>query len=262
MGSRGEESLFEPDRSVGLLPARPTCNPGFGSLRKSYIIGMLKVHRIAVGPFQANAYVVWEDDPRSPAAGEAILVDAGAEAERILREIESRGLRLVAVLQTHAHGDHIAALDEVVTATAAPVYMHPDAEGMLRSPEVNLSAWAGMPVRSAVEYRPVREGDALELLGRPVRVLETPGHAEGSVSFHLPDDGVVFTGDALFAGSIGRTDFPGGSFETLVRGIRDKLLTLPDETVVHSGHEGSTTIGRERRTNPFLREGAFDLGAR
>ena len=224
---------------------------------------MLQVHRIPVGPFQANAYLVWDDEvPAGSSGGEAILVDAGAEGGRILREIESRGLRLVAVLQTHAHGDHIAALDEVVAATGTPVYMHPDAEAMLRSPEVNLSAWAGMPVRSSVDYRPVRGGDRLELLGRDVRVLETPGHAEGSVCFHFPGDGVVFTGDALFAGSIGRTDFPGGSFETLARGIRDKLLTLPDETVVHSGHEGVTTIGRERRTNPFLREAAFDPGAR
>ena len=214
---------------------------------------MLRVLQIPVGPFQANAYLLWDDAP-DRAAAEALLVDAGAEAERLLAELEARGLGLAAILQTHAHGDHIAALDEVVAATGAPVYLHPDAEPMLRSPEVNLSLYAGMPVRSAVPYLAVREGDELKLLGRAVRVLETPGHAAGSVSYHLPDDAVVFTGDALFAGSIGRTDFPGGSFETLVAGIRDKLLALPDDTTVYAGHLEPSTIGRERRSNPFLQE--------
>ena len=97
------------------------------------------------------------------------------------------------------------------------------------------------------------DGDRLELLGRPVAVLHTPGHAPGSVCYHFVDDGIVFTGDALFQGSIGRTDFPGGSLETLLAGIRSRLLVLPDETVVHPGHMGATTIGRERATNPFLR---------
>lgn len=211
---------------------------------------MLTVLRLPVGPFQANAYLAWVAAP-----GEAFLVDAGAEAERLLDALEERGLGLMAVLQTHAHGDHIGALDEVVAATGAPVYLHSDAEAMLRSPEINLSAFAGMPVSSGVAFRPVREGDTVDLPGLEVRVLETPGHAPGSVSYHLPGEGVVFTGDALFAGSIGRTDFPGGSYAALVGGIRDKLLMLPDETVVYSGHMEPTTIGRERRTNPFLQPG-------
>ena len=204
---------------------------------------------LPVGPFQANAYVVWDPDG---APGEGLLVDAGAEPERLLAELVARSLTLTAILQTHAHGDHIAALDDVVAASSAPVYLHPDAEPMLRSADVNLSAFVGIPVQSRVPYRPVREGDALTLLGRTVGVLETPGHASGSVCYHFADDGVVFTGDALFAGSIGRTDFPGGSHETLVTGIRDKLLALPDETIVYAGHMDSTTIGRERRENPFL----------
>jgi hydroxyacylglutathione hydrolase len=213
---------------------------------------MASVLRIPVGPFQANAFIVWDAAP-----GEAILVDAGAEAKRLLTEIASRDLTLTAILQTHAHGDHIAALDEIVAATGATVYLQPEAEPMLRSSEVNLSAFAGMPVRSSVSYEPVRDGDRLEHLGRDIMVYETPGHAPGSVSYYVPSDGIVFTGDALFSGSIGRTDFPGGSFETLIRAIRNKLLALPDDTVVHAGHLDSTTIGRERRTNPFLQE-AFD----
>lgn len=213
-----------------------------------YRLPVLEVLQIPVGPFQSNAYLVWEEAP-----GAAALVDAGAEAERLLAEAARRGLEIVAVLQTHAHGDHIAALPAVVEATGAPVYLHPDAEPMLHDAETNLSAFAGMPVTAPLEgYRPVSDGDRIEVLGHPVDVLHTPGHAAGSVCYHFADDGIVFTGDALFAGSIGRTDFPGGSFETLTEGIREKLLTLPDETRAHPGHMGATTIGRERRTNPFL----------
>lgn len=211
---------------------------------------MLEILRLPVGPYQANAYLAWEK-----AAGRAVLVDAGAEGERLLGELEARVLELSAILQTHAHGDHIGALAEVVERTGAPVYLHPDAEPMLRDATANLSAFAGVPVTADVEYRPVHDGERLEVLDREVVVHHTPGHAPGSVCYHFVPDGIVFTGDALFAGSIGRTDFPGGSFETLVEGIREKLLALPDETEVHPGHMGETTIGHERRTNPFLREG-------
>ncbi len=209
---------------------------------------MLNARQIPVGPFQANAWLAWDEAP-----GDGVLVDAGAEAGRLLEALSDEGLRLVAILQTHAHGDHIAALPEVVAATGAPVYLHPDAEPMLRSPEANLSAYAGLPVSAAVDTVPVADGERLQLLGREVRVLHTPGHAPGSVCYYFVDDGMVFTGDALFQGSIGRTDFPGGSHERLVRGIRAKLLALPDETRVLPGHMGPTTIGAERRTNPFLR---------
>lgn len=218
--------------------------------RTRYPGAVLQVLRIPVGPFQANAWLAWEKAP-----GEAILVDAGAEAERLLSELEVRGLTLAAILQTHAHGDHIAALPAVVEATGATVYLHPDAEPMLHDAEVNLSAFAGIPVTAAVEYVAVRDGDPVGALGREARVLHTPGHAPGSVCYWFPDDGVVFTGDALFAGSIGRTDFPGGSYETLVEGIREKLLALPDETIVCPGHMDPTTIGRERHENPFLGPG-------
>lgn len=204
--------------------------------------------RLPVGPFQANAYLVWESAP-----GAAVLVDAGAEAERLLAEMNQRELTLEAILQTHAHGDHIAALPAVVAATGAPVYLHPDAASMLASAEENLSAFAGLPVTAPVAFNAVEEGGGLRFLGREVRVYHTPGHAPGSVCFHFVADAIVFTGDALFAGSIGRTDFPGGSLETLLRGIHDKLLTLPDETRVCAGHLEPTTIGAERRANPYLR---------
>src|SRR5687767_9439351 len=126
---------------------------------------VLSVLQIPVVPFQANAYLAWDRAP-----GEAILVDAAAEGDRLLSELEARQLSLAAILQTHAHGDHIAAFDDVEAATGAPVYLHPDAEPMLRSPEINLSLFAGIPVRAAVPYRSVREGEELTLLDRAVRV--------------------------------------------------------------------------------------------
>lgn len=218
---------------------------------------MLNVRRFPVGPFEANAYLVWDAAP-----GEALLVDAGAEAERLLEELSTRGLELTAILQTHAHGDHIAALPAIVAATGAPVYVHADAEPMLASAEANLSALAGLPVTARVATTRVAGGDRMAFLGREVRVLDTPGHAPGSVCFHFAEDGVVFTGDALFRGSIGRTDFPGGSFDTLIEGIRSQLLVLPDNTRVFPGHDEATTIGFERRSNPFLRVAPPSAGAR
>lgn len=210
---------------------------------------MLNVLQMPVGPYQANAYLAWDEAP-----GPAALVDAGAEAGRLLAALAERELTLEAILQTHAHGDHIGALAEVAEATGAPVLIHPDAVPMLHDPGRNLSAMAGTPVVAPVETVPVGGGDERTILDRVVRIHHTPGHAPGSVCFHFVDDGAVFTGDALFRGSIGRTDFPGGSYETLLAGIRDELLTLPDETVVWPGHMGRTTIGEERRSNPFLRD--------
>jgi hydroxyacylglutathione hydrolase len=208
---------------------------------------VLTVRQHVVGPFQSNAYLVWDVTP-----GEALLVDACGEAPRLLGKLEEHDLELAAILQTHAHADHIAALPEVVAATGAPVYLHPDARPMLISAEENLSAFAGIPVTAPVETVAVTEADELNLLGRDIRIYHTPGHAPGSVCYHFVDDCIVFTGDALFAGSIGRTDFPGGSYDLLIDGIKKKLLVLPDETQVYSGHMGPTTIGHERETNPFL----------
>ncbi len=208
---------------------------------------MLNVRQHVVGPFQSNAYLVWDVTP-----GEALLIDACGEARRLLGKLEEHDLELTAILQTHAHADHIAALPEVVAATGAPVYLHPDARPMLISAEENLSAFAGIPVTAPVETVAVTEADELNLLGRDIRIYHTPGHAPGSVCYHFVDDCIVFTGDALFAGSIGRTDFPGGSYDLLIDGIKKKLLVLPDETQVYSGHMGPTTIGHERETNPFL----------
>ncbi|MFN2431966.1 MAG: MBL fold metallo-hydrolase [Gemmatimonadota bacterium] len=209
----------------------------------------LHVERLAVGPFQTNCYVVHE-----PVSGAGCVIDPGAEAERILSRVAALGFTPRYVLLTHGHGDHIAALREVAGSLRCPVYIHPADAPMLSSPAANLSAFAGMPVAPAVEHRTYGDGDELPLGPRSIRVLHTPGHSAGGVSLFVAPD-LLFSGDALFRRSIGRTDFPGGSYEVLRRGIEEKIFKLSDDVVVHPGHEGPTTVGEERRENPFLRAG-------
>jgi glyoxylase-like metal-dependent hydrolase (beta-lactamase superfamily II) len=206
----------------------------------------LRVERLPVGAFQANCYLAHDG-----ASGEGCVIDPGAEEERILARVAALGFHPRYVLLTHAHGDHIAAVPAVAAALRCPVYVHPADAAMLRSPAANLSALAGMPVSADVPFRTYQDGDVLPLGGKSIRVLHTPGHSAGGVSLYVAPD-VVFTGDALFRRSIGRTDFPGGSYELLRRSIEEKIFTLGDGVVVYPGHESPTTVGEERRENPFL----------
>ena len=161
---------------------------------------------------------------------------------------------------THAHCDHIAGAFDVVKAFsqggagALPVWVHEAERDWLSNPMLNLSALMGLPVTAPEAARLLREGDELELAGEKWRVLHTPGHSPGGITLWHEASGTAIVGDALFAGSIGRTDFPGSSFEVLARSIREKLYKLPDETRVLPGHGPETTIGREKRSNPFVPE--------
>jgi glyoxylase-like metal-dependent hydrolase (beta-lactamase superfamily II) len=211
--------------------------------------GALRVETLAVGPFQTNCHLVHD-----PASGEGFVVDPGAEAERILGRVAALALRPAYVLLTHGHGDHIAALETVAGALRCPVYIHPADEPMLESPTENLSAFAGTPVVAPVPHRTYADGDELPFAGRTIRVLHTPGHSAGGVSLFVAPD-LLFSGDALFRRSIGRTDFPGGSYEALRASIEAKILTLDDQVRVFPGHDRPTTVGEERRENPFLRPG-------
>jgi hydroxyacylglutathione hydrolase len=207
----------------------------------------VKVERLAVGPFQANCYLLHDPD-----SGEGAVIDPGAESERILTRVAQRGFEPRYVLLTHGHGDHIGALAAVAGALRCPVYVHPADVPMLSSPAANLSAYAGMPVTAGVPYLTYDDGDELPLGEASVRVLHTPGHSAGGVSLFVAPD-VLFSGDALFRRSIGRTDFPGGSYAVLRRAIEEKIFPLGDGVVVYPGHEEATTVGEERRENPFLR---------
>lgn len=216
------------------------------------------IHEILpVGLLQCNCSVVGDPQTR-----EAIVLDPGDEVERILEIIARHKLSVRAILNTHAHIDHVGGLKKMQQATGAPVLMHPDDLELYRRLDTQ-AAWLGMEAPARVEVDELlREGDAVRWGGYQARVMHTPGHTRGSVCLYLPADAHfesgdqparLFAGDTLFAGSIGRTDLPGGSFDLIMRSIHSKLLTLPDDTLVYPGHGPTTTIGEERDSNPFLR---------
>lgn len=201
-------------------------------------------------PFAENCYVVWR-----PGGRDAIVIDPGTEPDRILGLIADRELTVRLILNTHGHVDHIAGNAAVKQAfPEAPLLIGAGDAAMLTDPVLNLSALGGgEPVVSPEANGVVREGDVVEAAGFRFEVREIPGHSPGHVVFLLAESpAVVFGGDVLFQGSIGRTDFPGGSLEQLLSGIRAKLWPLPDDTRVFPGHGPMTTVGVERRGNPFL----------
>jgi hydroxyacylglutathione hydrolase len=213
----------------------------------------VQVQTIESQPFAENSYVVWRERQ-----SEAFVIDPGFEPEVILEFLVNRGLKLVAIVNTHGHVDHIAGNRAMKEAfAAAPILIgHGDAN-MLVDPELNLSAGYGIPVTSPAKDHGVSDGEELTLAGIPLTVWEIPGHSPGHVVYYIRDTTppMLLGGDVLFRGSIGRTDFPGGSFEQLAAGIRAKLWPLPAETVVYPGHGPVTTIGYEKRTNPFVGDG-------
>lgn len=199
----------------------------------------------ALGAMGANCYLI-----SCPETKKAVVIDPGAEGKSIHRWILEKGYHVEYILLTHGHLDHIGAVDELRDAFGAKVGIHAlDAE-MLTSGQKNLSAYMG----SSIEMKPadvlLEDGQTLTIGKIAIKVIATPGHTLGSVSF-LTSEGLI-SGDTLFDGSIGRSDFPGGSMQQLLDSIKQKLLVLPEETRVYPGHGDATTIGREKRINPFL----------
>ena len=225
------------------------------------------IHEILpVGMLQCNCHIVGD-----PKTHEAIVIDPGDDAARILDIIARHHLKVSAIIITHTHIDHVVGLHRIQQATGAPVYMHSDDLELYRMLDVQ-AAWLGwkVPEKAKVD-KLLREGDAVRWGPYEVHVLHTPGHTQGSICLYMPGEmplspanvtvanlaermpGRLFAGDTLFAGSIGRTDLWGGSFEEIIRSLKGKVLALPDDTIVYPGHGESTTIGQERETNPFLR---------
>jgi hydroxyacylglutathione hydrolase len=200
--------------------------------------------------FAENCYVV-----RLPARPDCVVIDPGLEPGRILALMEDSGLEPAAILCTHGHADHIAGNAAMKKAfpNAPLIIGEGDAEKLL-DPELNLSAMFSAPLVSPAADRLVREGDTVEAAGMSFLVRETPGHSSGHVVFITKDQQpwVVFGGDVLFQGSVGRTDFPDGDFDQLFASIRDKLFSLPEDTEVYPGHGEPTTIGEEMETNPYV----------
>ncbi|WP_018661525.1 MBL fold metallo-hydrolase [Heyndrickxia acidiproducens] len=205
--------------------------------------------KLPLGPIQTNCYILWNDQK------ECIIFDPGAEAEKIQAFIEESGLRPLAVLLTHAHFDHIGALDEVRTANAIPACVHQKEADWLMDPRKNGSLFFRMgEIRTNPADRILEKEGTLEIGSFRFQIFETPGHSPGSVSFWLQEISTVFSGDALFAGSIGRTDLYGGKHQQLLTSIHEKLLSLPGETVVCPGHGPVTTVLEETSQNPFIQE--------
>ena len=207
---------------------------------------------IESAPFAENTYVLWRREGR-----EALVVDPGFDTDSILEWLDREGLALAAILNTHGHIDHIAgnaAMKEIFPNS--PLIIGKNDASLLTDANQNLSAPFGMPLISPAADRTVDQGDQLDLAGFSIEVREIPGHSPGSVVFVCRDfePNFVLGGDVLFAGSVGRTDLEYGDSSLLFSGIRSKLFDLPDDTLVFPGHGPPTTIGRERRTNPFVGE--------
>ena len=202
------------------------------------------VQTLSVGPMQANCYILGCEETRA-----AMVIDPGEEASRIVDVLNEQKLQLKSIVDTHGHVDHIAANADLKEKTSAQLCIHSADADMLVNPQKNLSFFIGTPVTSPEPDRLLSDGDILEAGTIRLEVMHTPGHSQGSIC--LLGDQHIFTGDLLFAGGIGRYDFPGSSYEDLMDSLQ-KVMALDDTLVVYSGHGPATTIGDERRTNPFL----------
>ncbi len=204
------------------------------------------IHSIAVGITQTNCYIVGCEETQ-----EGVVIDPGGHPQRILKVIEESGLAIRYILNTHCHFDHMGANAEIVAATNAPLALHAAELPLLQAR--GGAAMFGVPVNeSPMPDMELEPGQELQVGTLRFQVLHTPGHSPGSLTFYLEEQGVAFDGDVLFAMGIGRTDLPGGSFDTLARSIREVLFAMPDETTIYPGHGPKTTVGQEKQSNPWV----------
>lgn len=204
----------------------------------------LKIGVMELGEIMANGYYIYKEGNK-----ECIFVDPGYYDESVKSKMDSEGLFIKHILLTHGHYDHILGAKAMKEDTGAMIYAYEDEKDCLNDPGLNLS---GARLNCSIDAdRYLKDGEELLLSGLTVKVIHTPGHTVGGCCFYFPEDGVLISGDTLFAGSVGRSDFPGGSHSQLIRSIKEKLFLLPDDTKVFPGHMGPTTIESEKKYNPF-----------
>jgi hydroxyacylglutathione hydrolase len=209
----------------------------------------MEVRMFTVGPVAENCFIF-----RREGSDRALIVDPGEEAPKLLGAIDQLGLTVDGILLTHTHFDHVGAVAPVARATGAEVWVPEVERGVLANIN-SFVPWPGFgPFEDYEAEHTLKGGERLELAGFEIDVLFTPGHSPGHVTFSIPDEAAAFSGDVLFQGSVGRTDLPGGDWDTLLESIRGLVDSLPPETTVYPGHMGITTLGAERATNPFLAE--------
>lgn len=201
---------------------------------------------IVVGELEVNCYIV-----AAPGLNRAVIIDPGADEKSIRRGLLKHKIEAGIVINTHGHYDHIGSDD----AFGAPVYVHAADKPMLEDARSNFSALFAAPVSVRSQIRVVNDGDNIGFEGFSLKVLHIPGHTPGGMALLMEESGIIFTGDSLFYHSVGRTDLAGGDQDALIAAIRDKIMTLPDATVVYPGHGRATTVGEERLHNPFLNAG-------
>ncbi|MDD5326476.1 MAG: MBL fold metallo-hydrolase [Phycisphaerae bacterium] len=216
----------------------------------------MKIDRLILGAYETNCYVL----RKSEAVKDCFIIDTGLDARELVDFLETHKLNPAAVVLTHGHVDHIVGLAELQDRFPdIKVYIHKLDAGMLTGEKNNLSAMTGMPFISKPADFSLEQGDVIEQADIKLDVIHTPGHTLGGICLYSKTDGIVFVGDTLFANSVGRTDMPGGNSTQLLKSIKQKLCTLPDETICYPGHGPATTIKQEKANNPFLSAGRRDF---
>ena len=209
-------------------------------------MGKLQIAHYMVGPVQTNCYFAINKETK-----EALVIDPGEEAARLMQQIREQGLTVAAILLTHGHFDHAGAAEELSALCNVPIYAHEAEKETLESEKLNACWMIGRKETYRADLF-VKDEQELDLAGFHIRVLFTPGHTRGGCCYYFPYENVVFSGDTLFQMSVGRTDLEGGSMSQIVRSIQEKLMPLPEQTVVYPGHGEATTIETERMYNPYL----------
>ncbi|MBQ9768322.1 MAG: MBL fold metallo-hydrolase [Lachnospiraceae bacterium] len=208
---------------------------------------MIKVYSIRVSMFATNCYLVVNEDTK-----EGFLIDPGDYEEKILAVLKEKEVILRAIYLTHGHLDHMMAVERIREEYGVSAYCHVEELAVLADPVQNLTSRFLMDSYVLDGVKPLADGAEFSCAGVKIKLLHTPGHTPGGCCYYLPEEGILFSGDTLFQRSIGNTEFPGGSMGTIIRSIREKLYTLPEETVVYAGHGEETDIGSEKRENPYI----------